>query len=53
MTQSQLVAGEALLLRSSLPMTLLLYPALAHSNWAVGSLAKAVMVLWRGRRPPP
>jgi hypothetical protein len=53
MMQLQPVAKEALLLRSLLHVTLLLYPALAHSNWAVGGLAKAVMVLWHGHRPPP
>jgi hypothetical protein len=52
MMQLQPIAGEALLSRSLLPVTLLLYLALAHSNWAVGGLAKAAIVLWRGRQPP-
>ncbi len=49
MTQSQHVAGEALLLRSlSLPVASLLYPALAHSDLAFDSLAKAAMAFfWR------
>jgi hypothetical protein len=44
MTQSRHVAGEALLLRSSLlPMALSLYTALVHSDLAFNGLAEAAM----------
>ncbi len=49
MMQSQHNIGEALLWCSMLlPMALLLYPALAHSNLAFNNLAKAAMAFyWR------
>jgi hypothetical protein len=49
MTQSQHTVGEALLWCSMLlPVALLLYPALAHSNLAFNNLAKAAMAFyWR------
>jgi hypothetical protein len=47
MMQSQHVASEASFSRSmSLPVALLLYPALAHSDLAFDGLAKAAMVVY-------
>jgi hypothetical protein len=45
MMQSQHIAGEASLLRSSLlPVASLLYPVLAQGDLAFNGLAKAAMV---------
>jgi hypothetical protein len=48
MTQSQHVASEALLSRSSLsPVALSLYPALAHSDLAFDGLAEAAIAFFQ------